>query len=69
MKTEKIQIDLPKIKDAFDERPRKKKELARALNMDRQAIWKMLNGKRGMTGAELLTIAKVLQEDPFELAL
>lgn len=66
---EKIDIDIDKVKEAIEENPRKKKDVQSALSIDRSTMSKILNKKRKLEGGELLTVAAVLNKNPFDFAL
>lgn len=65
----KIEIDIGKLREVLDERPRKKKDVQAALDIDRSTMSKILTNKRKLEGGELLTVASVLEINPFDLAL
>lgn len=68
-KMNKIEIDVNKIKAVFNDQPKKKKAVQTALNIDRSIMSKILANKRKLEGGELLTVAYVLNKNPFEFAL
>ena len=69
LEIQKIDVDSNKLRELFDDQPKKKKIVQTALNIDRSTISKILTNKRKLEGGELLTIASVFEIDPFSLAL
>jgi hypothetical protein len=65
---DKISIKVEKLNEIFEDYPNKKKEVKKALNFDRSTMHKILNGKRKVEVGEWLTIARVVNTDPYELA-
>jgi hypothetical protein len=65
----KIDIDIKKVKEAFNDNPKKKKAAQTALSMDRQTMSKILNQKQGLRASEFLTFAAILERNPFDFAL
>ena len=65
---EKVEIDYKKLRKKLNKKPQKKKEIIEVLEIDRFAMSRLLNNKRKLDGGELLTVAKILEMNPYELA-
>ena len=64
----KKEIDLAKLLTLVNSDKTRKSAIQTALGLDRTGISKLLAGKRGISGGELLTIAEILEIDAADLA-